>query len=477
MATSYDSSYIIHSKYFALKRNLKQKENQYEFLVNFVSDQHVTGKFLKKVIDTLKTKWICENFRVFVYICDKYNHDLTKQANTTTTTSSKSALSTLSASSVSLSTSPSPSPSPHSKQENDSTDSDMAISPGRHEDEEEEQQSYPIFDFTRDSKNVSVESHDSWNSVSSKCFLTSSSIFDWDFYELQWILSKFEAALGIFDRDSFFITPTYMRDVLNTPIHYDLVLYYIKKYINIYGKSNFHDNYYGLYLLSKDSVGRAILKFWYLETIDSSGSDRVKLIKRLHSIYHHDTPENHRFRMHLFYQSTCVPSVKQKFQINKYILSYLSFYGMYVDLFFLKDRHLEIERGIAHQKNIYLYQFYLSSASASSSASSASPSIVSQIQPLYDFFKKDNLIWISRKHVKRVKTPIFQFLYRNWDNNIRRNISLWDYRSINYADTQYSCGSPLISLFPKIWSHNFHQKDYTFVEEPVLSSIRRKKKL
>ncbi len=467
MATSYDSSYIIHSKYFALKRNLKEKENHYEFLVNFVSDQNViSGKFLKKVIDTLKTKWICENFRVFVYICDKYNHDLTKQANTTTT-SSTSALSALSASSVSSPT------SPHSKQENDS--SDMAISPGRHEDEE--QQSYPRFDFTRDSKNVTMDSHDSWNSVSSKCFLTSSSIFDWDFYELQWILSKFEAALGIFDRDSFFITPTYMRDVLNTPIHYDLVLYYIKKYINIYGKSNFHDNYYGLYLLSKDSVGTAILKFWYLETIDPSESNRVKLIKRLHSIYHHDTPENHRFRIHLFYKSTCVPSVKQKFQINKYILSYLSFYGMYIDLFFLKDRRLEIERGMAHQKNSYLYQFYLSSASSSSVSCSSASSIVSQIQPLYDFFKKDNLIWISRKHVKTVKTPLFQFLYRNWDNNIRRNISLWDYRSINYADTQYSCGSPLISLFPKNWIQNFHQKDYTFVEEPVLSSIRRKKKL
>ena len=387
----------------------------------------------------MKTKWKCEHYYVFIYICDKYNHDLTKQANATTT-------STLILSAPS---------SPHVKQED--------IPPERLE--YEEQRSYPIFNFTRDSMNVTMQSEENWQSVNSKCFLTSSSMFDWDFYELKWIMSKFEGALGFFDRDSFFVTPSYMKDVLNTPIHYDLVLYYIKKYINIYGKSDFHDNYYGLYLLSKDSVGRSILKFWYLETIDPSHSNRLKLIKRLHSIYHHDTPENHRFRIHLFYQSSCVPSVKQKFQINKYILSYLSFYGMYVDLFFLKDRSLEIERGIAHQKNNYLHQF------------SSSSGIVSQMQPLYDFFKKDNLIWISRKHAKVVKTPFFQFLYRNWDNNLRRNISLWDYRSINYGDTQFSCGSPLLSLFPKGWSQNFHRKDFVFVEENVLSSIRRKKKL
>ena len=50
MATTYDSSYIINSKYLALKRNLKEKENQYEFLINFVSYHDVTAKFLKKVI-------------------------------------------------------------------------------------------------------------------------------------------------------------------------------------------------------------------------------------------------------------------------------------------------------------------------------------------------------------------------------------------------------------------------------------------
>ena len=138
---------------------------------------------------------------------------------------------------------------------------------------------------------------------------------------------------------------------------------------------------------------------------------------------------------------------------------------MYVDAFFLKDRCLEIERGLSHQKNIYLHQF------------SSSSGIVSQIQPLYDFFKTDNLIWISRKHVKRVKTPLFQFLNQNWDNNVRRNISLWDYRSINYSDTQYSCGSSLVSLFPKVWNDNFHRKDYEFVEPVVCGIVRRKKKL
>lgn len=427
MPTS-DSSYMIHSKYFALKRNLKQNENHYEFLVNFSSSNDVTDKFLKKVIKTLKRKWICEKHFVFIYISDKYNHDWTNQANNNTVLSA--------------------------------SDNGTVTN-----NEHDGHRSYPMFDFTRDVKNVSIESQEHWDSVSSKCFLTSSSIFDWDFYELPWILQKFESGLGIFDRDSFFVTPTYMKDVLNTPIHYDLVLYYIKKYINIYGKSEFHDKYYGLYLLSKDSVGKAVLKFWYLETTDPSNLERVKLIKRIHNIYHNDTPMNHRFRLHLFYQSTCVPSVKQKFQINKYILSYLSFFGMYVDAFFLKDRCLEIERGLSHQKNIYLQQF------------SSSSGIVSQIQPLYDFFKTDNLIWISRKHVKRVKTPLFQFLNQNWDNNMRRNISLWDYRSINYSDTQYSCGSSLVSLFPKVWNDNFHRKDYEFVEPVVCGIVRRKKKL
>ena len=421
-----NDSYFIHSKYFALKRNLKGKENYCEVLLNFSSIDDLSEKYLKQVIKRLESKWICKSQFIFVYISDKYDHDWTTRASSVVVR--------------------------HGPEEEDKNVMN-----------ESGERSYPIFDFTRDAKNVSIDSIEHWNAINNKCFLTSSSIFDWDFYELPWIMQKFESGLGIFDRDSFFVTPTYMKDLLNTPIKYDLILYYIRKYMNRYSKSDLHDNYFGLYLFSKDSVGRALLKFWYMETIDPSSTDKLKLIKRIHSIYHNDTPVNHSFRLALFYQSICIPSAKQKFQINKYILIYLSFYGMYCDAFFLQDRHREIERGLTNQKNIYLHQFISSS------------DIISQFQPLYDFYKKDNLIWISQKHAKRIKTPLFQFLYQNW-NNSRRNISLWDERSIHYTDTQRSCGSSLFSLFPKVWIDNFYKKDYIFVE-PVVQGIRQKKKL
>lgn len=419
-----NNSFIIHKNYFVIKRDLKNT-NSSEFLLNF-SIKELTEKYLFKVLKKMKSKWHNCNI-IFIYICDKYSFEWTNKANI-------------------------------------STNHDI-----------NEHQSYPMFDFTRDSKNVSIDSLDDWNDVRNKAFITSSSNLDWDFYELPWILQKFESGLGIFDPDSFFVTPTYMKDLLNSPIHYDLVLYYIRKYVNIYSKTDLHNNYYGLYLFYKDSVGRALLKFFYLETIDPSTSfeKQQQLIQRIHHIYHNHTPVNHPFRLMLFYQSKCVSSTKSKFQINRYILIYLSFYGMYIDAFFLQDRHIEITKALSNQKNIYLKEFFLNTIDNKDQNNK----ILSNIQPLYDHYNKNNLIWISKRHVKEIKTPLFQFLYQNWDRGIRRNISLWDYRCINYSDTQTSYGNSLLNLFPKQWNDNFSQKDYDFQNLPSITCIRRKKKL
>lgn len=407
--TPLTSNYIIHKNYIAMKRFNKDK-NQVEALINFNNVSNIKKSILSKI----KRQW---NFEcIYIYIDDTYSENHTNEYN-------KKILM--------------------------------------------ETDSLPHFDYTRESQNVSLDMIESWTEIRKKAFIINSPFspccFDWDFYELEWILSKFDSQLGFFDADSFFIIPQYPRDILNNAIHPDIVLFYLRKFIKINTIEILHDKFYGLYLFYKDALGQNLLRFWYKETT-SPAKNSEELIKQIHTLYH-STSDKHPYKTFLFYKATCFTPSKKKFEISKYILLYLSYYGMYVDEFLSKDRKDSIFRAIrTNMKLNYLLQYV-----------THADDIVNLLSPIKAKCNK-NMVWIGKKHLASLKkeNKLLEFLYYNWDN-IKRNISLWDYKVMSFNDDQLFYGTSIVTFFPNEWVLNFHKKDYNF--PPEVKKYHHKKKL
>lgn len=404
-----EENYKIHKDYIAIKRFNKDKNNV-EALINFNTGEQIKANIIKSI----KKKWNFES--IYIYVDDIYSDQFTKIYN-----SSKTVM---------------------------------------------EIDSLPHFDYTREAQNVSLGMNESWDQVRHKSFIINSSFpsscFDWEFYELEWLLQRFESQLGLFDTDSFFITPQYPRDMLNNSIHPDLVLFYIKKYVKIHSLQQFHEQFYGLYLFYKDTLGHSLLRFWYEETTSPSPTNK-ELLKRLHSLYH-SCSDTHPYKIYLFFQANCFNHVKKKFEISKYILLYLSFYGQYVDEFLYKDRKESILKAITGHGKLNYLRPYISTTN----------DIVLQLSEIHTKYNK-NMVWISKKHLRPLtkKNKLLEFVYFNWEN-IRRNCNLWDSKVMSFSDDQLVYGSPLPSLFRHEWVTSFHRKEYDF---PDISSSSHKKSL
>lgn len=382
-------NFIIDPSFFALYRVVK--DNKRQCLVNFHKEYHENN--MKKI------KKLFQSDKIYIYINDIYNQDCTSKANFI-----------------------------HNIKEDDS---------------------FPYFDFTKNPENVSLNEELEWNNIRSKAFIPNPNQ-DWDFFQMEWILRKWEAGFGFFDYDSSLILPTYPRDLMNNLIHPAIVNYYCRRYVNKFGLQNFKSKFSCLYLFYKSKLGKTLLQFFY-EELTKPTICKKELIQKLHKIYHKTSSRN-KFRIFLFYQnhSIQIPNMKGSFDIHKYILVFLSFHLCFFCSHFAQQRKKEIFDGIQLcSKNRVFLQFFKDP-----------DSVTTEIKNIHDHLPDINS-WLTKEHFKTVKTPLSCFIYHNW-NLIRRNINLLDARVINFMDTQLIYGNNLQNLFPRCWIENFHKKDYIF---------------
>ena len=265
----------------------------------------------------------------------------------------------------------------------------------------------------------------------------------WDFYELEWILKRWESSLGIFDFDNFWIASTYPMDIYNNPVHYSIVLLYIKLFIKKKGLNTMKIKFHALYQFYS-KLGNMLLEFFYHETIQPT-TDKAKLYEKIHQLYH-KTSANHPYRRYLFYKNYSLTS-KQKFRLNLYIQQYLSFSSMYICSDFCLHRKQQLISGI-EKGNMEFFQFFEKKESK----------LVEEIS-LINKHHSGFFQWIGKDHIKKIKSPFWKFVYHNWAN-IPRNINLWDVRVVYYNDHQMKIGEELCSSFPIDWVRNFHSKDF-----------------
>jgi len=317
-------------------------------------------------------------------------------------------------------------------------------------------ESHPSYELTKYPQTVPVTLSDemSWKNIRE---LTVLPIHGWDFYDLQWILKRWEASLGIFDYDEFLITPSYPKDAYNEIIHPDLFFFTVEHFVQKYSLEQLQQEYYAIYLLTKDSTGKAIFRFFYDETFDPAVTKKT-LFQRLHRLYH-EIEESHPYRIFTFFRNNTISS-KQQFKITLFVQQYLSFYGMFCSFDFVKERKTYLKRGIDN-KFMYFRQFFETSVD-----------IEKEFQLL--FYDKNYRDWIGKHHLVPIleTSPFWKYMYDNWDN-IDRNVSIWDSRVLTYQDSQLSVGGQIKSWFPREWALSFHKEDF-IPQERLSKRVKRK---
>lgn len=301
----------------------------------------------------------------------------------------------------------------------------------------------PNSDLTKEPQLCPVvfEETDNWKDIKNTVVLSN---MDWDFYQLDWILQRWETSLGIFDYDNFWIASSYPLDIYNIPVHYKIVLFYIKLGIRKLGLKTFQLKFFGLYQFYKDKLGKLLLEFFYDYTLHPI-KEKAEIFQKIHKIYH-SISVKHPYRRFLFYNNYSL-TVKNEFKMNLYIQQYISFYGMFVCQNFCNLRKEQIINGIDKGSREYISFF-----------DKNEDKLLKEIKFLHDHY--DHIFhWIGRDTLKTLKNPFWKYVYINW-NMIPRNINLWDSRVLKYNDHQYKIGENLLSMFPVHWIRNFHDKKF-----------------
>lgn len=424
--------YFIKPTFFSMLRMNKNGER--EILVNFEKkEEEMNDLFIRKKIREIKDFFSFVDF-IYIYVKDSFHESLTRSYN-----------------------------EKHPKILDLDLDSNILF-----------EASLPHYDLTKEPSNVCMDqSTSSWKSVNHVAFIPNPKNSDYDFFELQFILQKWESSLGLFDYDSFLIKCVYPKDLFFNLVEPSIIIYYCSKYINIFSKTEFELNFPALFTFYKNKLGRQILNFFYEESIDSNQNNDLKvIIKKIHKIYH-DTPYSNPFKKHIFYENNSISS-KKKFSIEKYILIFISFHNMFIDSGFINYRKKYIFSGLRNEKNLFYSQFFLNE-----------DDLQFQLSLPKNICNNIHLTWISKAHIKKCfqkknslqKYPFYSFLYYNWTRDIRKNVSLWDTKNILYNDSQTSFGDLITNLFCPLWVNNFHNPSYDFslLNNHSLTKTKKKK--
>ena len=312
---------------------------------------------------------------------------------------------------------------------------------------------FPYAEMSRKPSFVSFDSREEWDDNITIAVIPQK--YDWEFFELEWILQRWESAFSFFDYDSFWPTPSYPLDLWNNPIEPKIILFYCEQYIKKYSYDKFKIEFFGLYNFYKDNLGKDLLKFIYKELTEPS-KDKTELYQRFHFLYH-NTEKNHPFLIFLYYRNYSV--VKNKFKLHLFINQFLSFQGMFLCVNFCERRLLSIWNGLK-KKYIFISNFFHDEKS-----------FFKEIRYISEKYGK-NVAWIGRESIKDIDRPFWKFLYINWWN-ISRNLFLWDNYSVKFGDDQIMIGSSIRNIFPSEWTRRFYEKNYNPTRR-IVPSFKKK---
>ena len=296
----------------------------------------------------------------------------------------------------------------------------------------------PTSEMTKNPSNLPVVFSESlcWRHEKNICILPG-----WEFYGLDWILYRWESALGFYDYNCYLPTPSYPCDIYNVPVLPSFILQTIEKWVSAHSLKELKIEYYGLYCFYKDDFGKKLLDFFYQE--NEKSSSKTQLYKKLYDIYH-STEISHPFRPFIFYRNNVITTTK-KFRLASFIAIFLSLDGMYICKNFYKNHESDIL--YSFQKSI-LRNFGWSNKQELSK----------EITKAFDLLQKgkENFpTWICREYLEPFSENNFLLsLHSQW-NYMDRNLYLCEPHAIRYSDGQYVLGSSITNLYSSKEIANF----------------------
>jgi hypothetical protein len=263
----------------------------------------------------------------------------------------------------------------------------------------------------------------------------------WDFYQVEWILTRWESSLASFDYNSFLPKPNYPKDLYNNSVNPSIIFNTIKMYVDKYTLEELELNFYALYCFYNSKLGNMLLHFFYEESEKTSSN--IEIYQKLKLIYH-SIPEEDPYRIFLFYKnySLLTENKKKVFSVYIFINQYLSFNGMFACNKFINDYVNEIFSSLR----------YINPSVNSLLSKYSKHSVKKEL--LYLFNSISSCGWISKNKIKNENNYFWKYIYINW-NNIDRNIFLWHTKSVQYDDTQMKIGSSILKLFTETQICNF----------------------
>ena len=288
---------------------------------------------------------------------------------------------------------------------------------------------------------VSLEPWPSWSDAEKWRLSVLPSGTGWDFYDLEWLLQKWESALGLFDDDILCLSmPVYPMDLYNQRVSPDIVCREMDRYRQERGHDAARRTFYALDLLTRDDLGKRLLGFFYR---CRGGETPIQLFEWLWEIYQ-ALPVDHAYRPFLLEKNYAVLDVHRRMTFKPCMLlsQYLSFHGMYVARDFYQRYRQDICEGfVAHRKELHMTTLVPGDGQETWSTERWEAWMDEEFDRLYERVG-DTAQWIGRWHLETFlkDSVLWRAVVAVWDYIPRRNIFLWETSSFRYNELQLRIG-------------------------------------
>ena len=276
-----------------------------------------------------------------------------------------------------------------------------------------------------------------WSDMDARQLSVLSSGLGWDFYQVEWLLQKWESALGLFDDDILCLSmPVYPMDLYNERVPPDVICREMERFRGLYGEKKMSQQFFALDLLTRDDLGKQLLGFWNR----CRGSETpLQLFEWLWEIYE-SLPVDHDYRPFLLTKNYAVLDVHRKMTFKPCMLisQYLSYHGMYVSGDFFRLYRQDITKGfVAHRKELHLFSLL----PMTWSTPQWEAWLDDEMERLYRHVG-DHVQWIGKWHLETFlgDSTLWRALLAVWDVIPRRNIFLWEHSSFRYNEVQLRIG-------------------------------------
>lgn len=272
----------------------------------------------------------------------------------------------------------------------------------------------------------------------------------WDFYDVEWLLHKWESALGLFDDDILCLCiPIYPKDLYNERVPPEVVTREVDRYARERGEDALQRRFFALYWLCRDPVGKRLLSFFYGYRGDETPAQVFDALYEMREA----VPVDHGYRPYLLEKNYSVLDLHRRLLFKPYMLlgQFLSYHGMYVSKDFYMRYRRDIGAGFAaHRKELHMTPYLPEHWKEADVANWMDR----QFALLYHHLGQD-IQWAGKWHLEKVvreslprnDPSLWSALLAVWDFIPRRNIFLWEKSSFRYNEYQLRIGHEFRLLF------------------------------